>query len=270
MTKRGKVLRDPHVGPGLLTVEGRQMPFVLEELWKSEAPPKPGLAVDVELNPNGEITAITVVPESQLAREQAEAALAAAQKHGAALVARMIARFGLPTLVAAGALTLGWFLLTAVTVQTPFGKVDFTFWQLLGPLNSGGTFEAMFEGGRSALSAGLYGLLALAALTGPLLPYFWKDKRAALGGVLPLAFMGVVALLVRSSIRSSLSMPAGAAFDAMAQQLREEAMRAVSLGFGAYVSLLASLYFAGVGARQFLASREIESEDFEHSQGAAA
>ena len=43
MRKRGKVLRSPHAGPGLLMVEGRQYPFSLESLWKSQGSPQPGL-----------------------------------------------------------------------------------------------------------------------------------------------------------------------------------------------------------------------------------
>jgi hypothetical protein len=73
MRKRGKVLRDPHAGPGLLMVEGRQYQFLLESVWKSEGPPKPGLAVEVDFGQSGQILAISVVPESQLAQEQEEA-----------------------------------------------------------------------------------------------------------------------------------------------------------------------------------------------------
>jgi hypothetical protein len=70
MRKRGKILRDPHAGPGLLMVEGRQYQFLLEPVWKSEKPPKPGLAVDVEFGQSGQILAITVLAESQLEEEQ--------------------------------------------------------------------------------------------------------------------------------------------------------------------------------------------------------
>jgi len=82
--------------------------------------------------------------------------------------------------------------------------------------------------------------------------------------------MGLVALMVRASIHSSLSPAAGGALDAVVQQMREEAMRAVSLGLGAYVSGLASLYFAGVGIRGFFAAKGRENVDFEQSQRAAA
>src|SRR5579872_2962068 len=98
MAKRGKVLRDPHAGPGLLMVEGQQYPFSLEGVWKSETPPKPGLAVDAEFDAAGAISAITVVPESQIAKEQAEAALALARERGGKILSRVVAKTGLPTL----------------------------------------------------------------------------------------------------------------------------------------------------------------------------
>jgi hypothetical protein len=69
--KRGKILRDPRAGPGLLMIEGRQYSFSMESVWKSEVPPKPGLAVDVKFDRAGQILAITGVSESQLANEQA-------------------------------------------------------------------------------------------------------------------------------------------------------------------------------------------------------
>jgi hypothetical protein len=70
--KRGKILRDPRGGPGLLMIEGQQYWFSMAGIWKSEVPPKPGLAVDVKLDRAGQILAITAVSESQLAKEQPE------------------------------------------------------------------------------------------------------------------------------------------------------------------------------------------------------
>jgi hypothetical protein len=71
MNKRGKVLRDPHAGPGLLMVEGRQYQFWLNEAWNSDVPPKPGLPVDVKFNGRGQIQGISAVSKAQLEREQA-------------------------------------------------------------------------------------------------------------------------------------------------------------------------------------------------------
>src|SRR5436305_1351297 len=82
------------------------------------------------------IRGITAVPDSQLAKEQAEVALTAAKEKGAAIASNMVAKFGLPTLIAEALLIVSWFFLTAVSVQISFaGKLDFTFWQVLGFLN---------------------------------------------------------------------------------------------------------------------------------------
>jgi hypothetical protein len=262
MKKRGKVLRDTSAGPGLLMVEGQQYPFALEGVWKSEAAPRSGLVVDVEFDQGGQIVAIIAVPESQLAKEQAEAVMAVAKEKGAALASGLVARFGVSTLVAEGLLIVGWFFLAAVSLDAPLlSKVQFTFWQVLGFLNSNNMLEAM-GGGRNSPSTGIYGLLAIACLAGPFLSHFWKDKRANLGAALPLAFMLIVALMVRSSVHSALGGASNAEgmFAEMQQRAQDEAMKAISLGMGAYLSVLVSLYFAGSGARKFLVAQASEAQ----------
>src|SRR4051812_5202057 len=136
MTKRGKILRDPISGPGLLIVEGQQYPFALEGVWKSEVAPKPGLPVDVEFDSAGKILSIVAVPEAQIAKEQTEAALRAAKEQGGKIFGQVVAKVGMPVLVAGAVLVISWVWLTAVSVQAPFGgKLEFTFWQVLGFLN---------------------------------------------------------------------------------------------------------------------------------------
>jgi hypothetical protein len=88
MKKRGKVLRDPRTGPGLLMIEGRQYWFCLEGVWKSEGRPKPGLAVDVKLDHAGQILAITAVSESQLAEEQPKRSVDTAKAAGMKMLRR--------------------------------------------------------------------------------------------------------------------------------------------------------------------------------------
>ena len=269
MKKRGKVLRDPHSGPGLLIAEGQQYPFSLEGIWKSEVAPKPGLAVDVEFDANGQIAAIYAVPESQLAKEQAEAALIAARTKGGALATSMVAKFGVPKLVAAGCLILGWFFLAAVSAQLGFlGKLEFTFWQILGVLNASNALEALDP--RAHGSAGIYGFFALVALAAPFVQHFWKDKRAVLGGLLPLAFMVVIGLMVRSSLQSAMGGNVDGPMGEMAKQARDEAMKAVSPGLGTYLSVLASLYFAGTSTMQYLAGKQTDAQVYEKPQKIAA
>jgi len=252
MSKRGKVLRDPHAGPGLLMVEGRQYPFSLEGVWKSETPPKPGSVVDVEIDSDGAVHSITVVPESQLAKEQAEAALAVAREKGGQIFGQVVAKTGMPNLIAGLLLIIGWFFLSTVSIAVPFlGKLDYSFWQILGFLGSNNVLQSMDSSGHP--SAGFWGFLAIIALAGPFVQYFWKDKRAVLGGVAPLLFMVVVGLIIRSNLHSAFG---GADAGSMGQQIQDEAMSAVSLGMGTYLSVLVSLYFAGIGTKQFLAAKE--------------
>lgn len=253
MKKRGKILRDTSSGPGLLMVGGKQYSFPLEGVWKSETPPRPGLAVDVGLDDAGAVQAITVVPESQVAKEQAEQALVAARAKGGALASSAVARFGMPTLVATGILIIGWFFLSAISINAGFlGKMDFTFWRVLSFVNAKNAFEALGTF-KDAGSAGFYGLLALIALAGPFLATFWKDRRAVLGGLLPLLFMLLVALLMQNAISSATA-------EAPAEMMvaaRDEIMKQISVGMGAYVSLLAAAYLAFTSIKKFLVARAV-------------
>lgn len=256
MTKRGKVLRDPYAGPGLLMVEGQQYPFALEGVWRSEVPAKPGLVVDVEFDQGGKITGITAIPESQLAKEQATLALEAAKQQGGKLFGQLVAKVGMANLIAGAVLVISWLWLTAVSLELPFGKMEFTFWQVLGFLNSSNVMDVMERNGHP--SAGMYGFLALICMAGPFVHYFWKDKRAFLGGVLPLLFMVIVGIMLRSSITSAMGGGASGPYADVQKQAQDEMMKAISIGMGVYLSVLASLYFAGLGAKNYLAAKAVE------------
>ena len=258
MTKRGKVLRDASAGPGLVSVDGQHYQFSLEWVWRSEVPPTAGMTVEVEFAADTSIVGIRQVADSQIAKEQAEAVVQAARQKGGVLVSAAVARFGLPLLIATGLMMVCWFFLGAVSIQTLFGKLSFTFWQVLGFLNADSPMETVMSG-RNGASAGFYGFLAIVALAGPFLPHFWKDKRAGLAGILPLAFMLAVGIMVRSSMHTAMGGTLDGALGEMQRQAQQEMMSAVSLGFGTYLSLLVSLYLAAMGAKQFLIARASEA-----------
>ena len=71
MKNRGKILREPRTGPGLLMIEGRQYRFWSGDIWKSEVPPKVGLDVVVELDHSERIFSITVETDPRLIEEPA-------------------------------------------------------------------------------------------------------------------------------------------------------------------------------------------------------
>jgi len=268
MIKRGKILREATTGPGLLSVDGQHHQFSLDGVWRSPIPPTVGMAVDVEFAADTSILGIKQVSESQIAREQAEAVVKAARQKGGVLVSAAIARFGLPLLIATALMIISWTFLGAVSVQTLFGKLSFTLWQVLGFLNADSPWESVMSG-RGGPSAGFYGFLGLVALAGPFLPYFWKDKRAALAGVLPLAFMIAIGIMLRGNMHGSIGGTLDGQLGEMQRQAQQEMMSAVSLGFGTYLSLLVSLYLTAVAAKQFLLARASETTAPQSSKAAA-
>jgi hypothetical protein len=62
---RAKILRTPGDSPGLLSVDGRQWPFTLENVWKSPLAPSVNMLVDVDFDGQGNITAIAAVDPRQ-------------------------------------------------------------------------------------------------------------------------------------------------------------------------------------------------------------
>jgi hypothetical protein len=269
MAKRGKVLRDPYAGPGLLIVEGQQHQFFLEGIWHSEVPPKPGLAVDVDFDAQGNVTRITAVPDAQLAKEQAELTTAAAKERGIALASKMMTKLGLPQLVATGLLLISWWFLPAASVEMPFlGKLEFTFWQLLGYLNSGNSSHALDPQGSP--SSGFYGFLALVAVLAPFVHHYWKDRRAMLGGLLPLVFMLVIGILLVINVHATFARLSEDAYNNLPRQAQEQLTQAIALGVGTYVSMLITLYFAALGLTHFLAAKVIEPTFLKKTWRAAA
>src|SRR5689334_14470325 len=100
--KRGKVIRDANLGPGLLMIDGQQYSFALEGVWKSEAAPKIGTAVEVDFDAQGQIAAITAVPQSQIAKQAGFDALGVAKTQGVSMLGPIVEKAGRNNLIAAG------------------------------------------------------------------------------------------------------------------------------------------------------------------------
>jgi hypothetical protein len=153
------------------------------------------------------------------------------------------------------AVLAGWFWLDTVAIDAGFlGKQGFSFYDALKLLNQGGAAGlAAIGGGLRTASAGFYGFLALVAVFAPLLPHVMKDRRAWLASAAPLALMLLVMLIAYWKISHGMS-EAASAFGQraemeeyarqMASEARKQMMQAVSLGLGAYLSVIASLYLA--------------------------
>ncbi len=97
MKKRGKIVRDPRTGPGLLMAEGRQYRFGMEDFCHSEVPPAPGVTVQLRLDRAGQILAITAAsePKPQKVEGSGDTPKAAAFK----VLRTIAAKCGLPHLL---------------------------------------------------------------------------------------------------------------------------------------------------------------------------
>jgi hypothetical protein len=253
MPKRGKVLRDPHMGPGLLMVEGKQYPFLMEGLWRSDVPAKPGLAVNVDFDTQGNLHSITAIPDASFVPEQSGSL--AARDFGSALSQGWILLSGTPAqLMAAALLMLSWCWLTAVSIHlAAFGRADLTFWQMLGYLNAGNLSPQISDVVANP-DPGVLGFAAILVLAGPFLHFFWSDRRASFAGFLPLVFMMVAGSMIQSQLRSSLIGQFIGGYAAGQRQAQHGIWSGISLGLGAYVSVSLGMYFAALGVTRFIAA----------------
>lgn len=262
MRKRGKVLRLPTEAPGLLIVEGQQFRFFHDSSWKSVIAPAPGLVVDVELSNTSQVVGVTAV-EQPLATSEPSTEIAGSVF--ATGIQKVVETVGTINLVTGTALTVGWLYLTNVSIQVPLvGKLDFTFWQVLGLLNCKSALQVIdFRNGQYA--TGLYGFFALAVLIAPFLRNLWQDRRTLLGGFAPLLFTLVIWTMARSILQNAAvrAVPARSGTGS-------EMMSAISFGPGAYLSLLAALYFSISAGKQFLHACPTATDGHGSSPHAAA
>ncbi len=254
MIKRGTILRDTSAGPGLVSVDGQHFQFSSEIPFRLAAAAIPGLAVDVEFAPDCRIVSIAAAE----ARTSGSSSASVAHSSNEFLFT-IVSRLGLPNLTASLFLVICWTLLTSMSVQTLFGKLNFSFWELLGFLNSGSGWEAVFQG-RGGMSTGIYGLLAILIAATPYTYAVWKDRRSQLCGLLPLLFMAYVGLMLRSSLHGAFGATAEGPFAEVQRQAQEEMMNAVSIGWGAVLSGLVCLYFAAAGLGHAWRFRRVEPE----------
>ena len=198
-------------------------------------------------------------------RAKGAPALAEIQAKGLPAVMRYVGLIGVPTLVALVAVLLGWFFFSAVSIDFLGQRASATFYDFLGVLNNPENGLAALEG-RSA-SAGFYGFIAIVALFAPLLPHFVKSQKLWLAYCAPGAWMVLAAVIGWWKIRSAMSGATSGAAEfgggfgggggelqelasGMAREFMNELWNAISIGFGAYLSLAAALYLVYVGVRR--------------------
>jgi hypothetical protein len=255
-TRRGTIIKVPSNTPGLLVVDGAQKSFVLEGVWRAAVAPSLNQVVDVEVDSAGTVVSVTAVDPQQIAKERLNQLGGAAQEQGkqAADLARkgigaLAARMGKVSLGAAVALWIAWFFLPALKFSMFMGATSFTFWDVLGA-NVG-------QRGLGVESHGLFALLGVAAIAAPFAAPFLRHPRARFLYAAPAAYFVLACLKIRWSIGSAANTAGqmGAATGLMTPELQKyiddmtktavkAMMDAISVGFGTYVILAASIVLA--------------------------
>lgn len=261
MKKRGKVLRDTSNGSGIISSDGKQFEFSLEKNWRSDSAPTVGMVVEFDLNEDGSIRSVVAVNKSQLVREQADVALKLVKEKGSALFREASTRLGTSVLIAWVVLAVSWFYLNAINISISASvSVGITFWELLGLVNNSANLAYAIDG--STGDKGIYGLLAVAALAGPALPQVWRHPVARLGSCLPFAFMLFILVMTYMSFRDTASealkaasVLVGGVASAVVNNMIAEMVKAIHIGFGGFAAMVASVYLAFVGGKQYLAAK---------------
>ncbi len=233
MRSRGTVQRDTSVGEGVISVNGKQYSFSLVGTWHSEQPPRTGMAVDVDFDASGNIMSVTAVTDSQVAREQAEQALAGVKRHGASLGTTLKGRFGIGPIIAEILALLGFFVMPVLGIGAMGLGKSFTGWDVTG-------FNA------ATMSDNDHGILSLVALigmfaplAGPFLSTPWR--RWLNGGPWLVLLLTAASLLFASGkmMHEASEFGAGAG-----SEMAQGVLSMISPQFGLWVWLGASLYLA--------------------------
>lgn len=261
LKQRGKVLRDATSGAGLISSGGRQFEFTLEKNWRSDVAPKVNMVVEFDMGEDGELRSVSAINENQLAKEQADIAMKAAKEKGQALLKDASARLGMPVLVAWAAVAVSWFFLNTLSITiTSDSSIGLTFWKMLGIVNNSTNMANLGGGGTG--DTGIYGLLVFLALAGPVISQFWKHPVAHLGNCLPFTLMLFVAIMIYMNLHHSASQAqemagsfGGRMASDMVNQMMSAIMKAIHVGAGAPIAIIASVYLAFVGTKQFFVAK---------------
>jgi hypothetical protein len=264
---RGTIIKTPDSSPGLLFVEGQQKTFTLERVWKSPVAPALNMAVDVELDGAGLITSLTAVDPQQAAREKLEQIGGAAQKRGkeAAVIAQhgigaLAARMGKIALAAIVVLWIAWFFMPFLTVGQIVGSRAITFWDFLA-LDLSNEIAPL----QLVLSShGLLSIIGLAAIAAPFAAPFVRRPSAKFLYAMPLAYLILVAVAVLWNFNHAVGEAADIAkrsityvpqnprwnemqarsMQGVADRLEQSLLNSISIGYGAFAIVLASLFLA--------------------------
>ena len=110
--------------------------FELEDMWRSEVPPRTGMTVEVQFDDAGVPVELFAVSESQVAKEQAQKMLDGALRQGGVLGASLkktsSGKFSVVALVVQALLLLAFFVLPGMRFGTGWSSEAMSSWDATG------------------------------------------------------------------------------------------------------------------------------------------
>ena len=253
---RGKIIHyNSNDGKGLISAGERQLPFNIGE-WSCDSAPAVNQTVEVTLDEAGAPIRIVIIDAQTLAREKLSqfASLSGDQSQQAATKGKAVfqhvsGRMGMTALVACIALWVAWFFLPAVDIDAVITTRSLPFSEVLGysvahPENGG--------------SFGFFSFVGLLCIVAPWIAPWLTQRWAPRLNFAPLAFVIVFLIHLKWQMHTAVSQAldsvggyGGEQGQAMAtqmiQNISDQLSKAISIGWGFWVVLLASLALAAVG-----------------------
>ncbi len=264
-TVRGRILRDTNNGIGLLSVDGRQLPFSLEANWLGIIAPATQMNVDVALDGTGNVVTVVPVSDKDIAQEKLKAMssdLSSKIQDQIPLMKGYVSAVGIPVLIATTLLFISWVWLSLVSVRVSASlSQSVTMFDALGLVNMGASLQSF--GGNGTGSSGIYGFICVLAMLAPLVPTFIKHRYINFCYFAPLAFAAAFAIIAFIKLRSYANVAResmgtfgnSAQMGNMMNAMMDQIMAALSIGLGTYLSIAVALYLAAHGSIKILASR---------------
>lgn len=259
---RGTILRGTQQGDGLISIEGKQFAFSLEQHWRSDSPPNAGAKVDAWLDAESNVLEVKLVPESELAKELAAETSQKLQDASAKWFTLAKQKLGNIPLIAMSGLFVGWVICSQVSFNVFGQSKALDIWQILRMLHAGSSLESGLEGYANNAGIGLWGYLFVISMLAPFTVLFNNGRKAHLTLALPLTLLLISAVRIVWGVYSALSEMKnqsnhlfGGVGGRMMQNVGSEMINAVlenmSFDFGFYLSLGSAAVLAFYGWLRF-------------------
>lgn len=271
-TKRAKIIKDTSVGDGIFSIDGEQTVFSLQKHWKSDQAPKIEMLVEASFDENNSLISVTAIPQNELVKEQLVKATESTKqlasevsgkviKFGMPVLKEFVARIGVLSLSLIIVIIFSWIYLNLIEVRLYANNLQgLSFYDLMKIANNSDQINIDAVNYLRG-NAGFYGFLCFLALILPVVPHYVAGKKIWTLYATPFLLMIITISVFYFKIKSAFSsnieaMKAlgGSRMSDIASQMATEFLKAVSMGMGFYVSIIACGLLAALGIRKFLLS----------------